>query len=524
MNPKSNWARRKYYLPRDFTTNDLIDQVKIFISKQYQYQVLENYYIGRHDILNRCMNDASKPNNRVVNNFAKLIVDTNSSYFLGKPVTYVGENPKTIDVMSEWLSENNAHDVDAELAKLCSMMGHAFEFHWINTDGEHRFKYVSAKNVLAIYSADLDEELLCAINIGQYKDMKTNLTIYQLEIYDDKNITRMKGTMEGNYADWIVTEIKRHPFGEVPAIEYLANEERQGDFESIITQIDAYDQVVSDSVNDIEYWNDSYLLLRDLQATDLDDVKKMKENRVLMVDGTGDASFINREVNDTHIENIKNRLVMDIHKHSQTPNLSDEQFATNLSGTAIRYKLLALENRTSTRERKFTKAIMKRLRLAFTTLNLKGKELVNDIHPVFVRNLPANLVEIADMTIKLKDIVSDETLRSQIPFISDLDKEKVLMAEQKLDKLEMQMFPTVGVVPNDIEDVEDSNLDEFVSALEKQQQEQKQIQQQGGGVPAKGNPKASKPKAKVDNTDPKDNGTKNNGMNTHNLQNKKAKE
>jgi SPP1 family phage portal protein len=472
MNPKSNWSLRKYHLPRNFTLSQLLDQVKIFISHQYQYQVLENYYIGRHDILNRSMNDASKPNNKVVNNFAKLIVDTNASYFLGKPITYVGNSPDTVKTMSEWLSSNDARDVDAELSKLCSMMGHAFEFHWINSDGEHKFKYVSPMNVLAIYSADLDEELLCAVNISQVKNNLTGETITSLEVYDDKTITRYQYGADESPK---LLGSKPHLFGEVPVIEYIANDERQGDFESIITQIDAYDQVVSDSVNDVEYFNDSYLLLKDLNATTTDDILEMKQNRVLMVDGTGDASFLTRTINDVHIENIKDRLVQDIHKMSQTPNLSDEQFATNLSGTAIRYKMLSLENRTAMRERKFTKAIFKRLRLAFKTLGLKGKELVNDIHPVFVRNLPANLVELADMTIKLKDIVSDETLRSQLPFVTDLEKEAKLVEEQKQKEqemtLEMKMFPSAS-----------------------------------------------------ESNDPQGNGTNNNGQNTHNLQKTATKE
>lgn len=388
------------------------------------------------------MDDPSKPNNKVVNNFAKLIVDTNASYFMGSPITYVGENQKTIDTMNKFLSSNDAFDTDAELAKICSIMGHAFEFHWINRFGEHKFKYASPKNVLAIYSADLDEDLLCAVNISITKDIKTQSNVTWLEVYDDEGITTFKYGID-EYPELIDT--KPHPFGEVPVIEYIANDERQGDFESIITQIDAYDQAVSDSINDIEYWNDSYLLLRDLQATTIEDIQEMKNNRILMVDGTGDAQFVTKNVNDVHVENIKDRLVQDIHKMAQTPNLSDEQFATNLSGTAIRYKMLSLENRTSMRERKFTKSIMKRLRLAFHTLGLRGEELVNDIHPVFVRNLPANLVELADMTIKLKDIVSDETLRSQLPFVTDLEKEAELVRKQKEEaqemQLEMEMFP-----------------------------------------------------------------------------------
>jgi SPP1 family phage portal protein len=439
LNPKSGWEWRKHFLPRGFSQEQLLDAVRYFISKQYQYNVLHDYYVGKQDILNRSMNDASKPNNRIVNNFAKLIVDTNASYFLGKPITYVCEDPNTLETVEEFLMDNDARDIDAELAKMASTYGHGFELHWINSDGKHQFKYRHPKHVLAIYSLDLEEELLCAVNISSHKDYMTNARQYFIEIYDKESITTMKGFVEGEEASWEMIDVKQHPFGEVPVIEYVANDERQGDFEMVMSQIDAYDQVVSDSVNDIEYFNDAYLLLRDLNATTIEDIQQMKENRVLMVDGSGDAQFLTKNVHDKHIENIKDRLVMDIHKHAQTPNLSDEQFATNLSGTAIRYKMLSLENRTSMRERKFTQGIMKRIRLVARTEGLKGNDIDDVVHPVFVRNLPANMVEIADMAIKLKDIVSDETLRSQIPFVLDLDREKELVDEQKQQDAEMQM-------------------------------------------------------------------------------------
>ena len=144
----------------------------------------------------------------------------------------------------------------------------------------------------------------------------------------------------------------------------------------------------------------------------------MKENRVLLVDGEGEARFITKDVNDGHIENIKDRLTMDIHKFSQTPNLNDEQFATNLSGVAIKYKMLGLENKTAIKERKFTSALIQRVGLIRNILNLKGGQYAfSYVEPVFKRNLPANLVEVADMISKIRGVVSDETLRNQLPFV-----------------------------------------------------------------------------------------------------------
>jgi phage portal protein, SPP1 family len=448
MNPKSDWSPRVHYLDTHFTEKELFAEVDKFISKQSQYDVLMDYYLGKHEILERQFLDPSKPNNKSVHNFAKLIVDTNSAYFMGNPVTYVSKHTETLEEVIDVLTENDNQDVDAELAKLCCIFGHAFEFHYIDRDGNHRFKYRSPRNVLAIYSADMEEELIVAVNISTKRDLMTDKLITYLEVYTKDDITLYRKDGDGDYK---LVESKPHAFDEVPVIEFTANDERQGEFENVISLIDAYNKVCSDSVNDVEYWNDAYLLLRDLQATTMEDISSMKRNRVLMVDGTGDASFISKSINDKHVENVKNRLILDIHKMANTPDLSSDTFTSNLSGTAIRYKMLTLENRTSIKERKFKIAMKKRLKLLLSTLKKRtGKKLENSIDIVFVRSIPANLVEIADVAVKLRNIVSDETLRSQlIPFILDVEQESELVREQRKEEMRMELFPNKAKVPND---------------------------------------------------------------------------
>jgi SPP1 family phage portal protein len=56
-----------------------------------RHQKLQEYYEGKHDILDRKMFDASKPNNKVVNNYAAYITDTQVGYFMGSPVTYMAD-------------------------------------------------------------------------------------------------------------------------------------------------------------------------------------------------------------------------------------------------------------------------------------------------------------------------------------------------------------------------------------------------------------------------------------------------
>jgi len=54
---------------------------------------------------------------------------------------------------------------------------------------------------------------------------------------------------------------EEHYFGAVPIAVFKNNEEEVGDFEKVISLIDAYDKMESDSLNDFEYFTDAYLAL-----------------------------------------------------------------------------------------------------------------------------------------------------------------------------------------------------------------------------------------------------------------------
>lgn len=217
----------------------------------------------------------------------------------------------------------------------------------------------------------------------------------------------------------------------VPIAIYKNNEEEQGDFEQVISLIDAYDKMESDSLNDFEYFVDAYLALYGFTA-EPEDIQQMKENRVLLMDEGTSAEWLIKSTSDTHIENIKNRIDADIHKFAKCPNMADKEFASNASGVAIKYKLLGTENKVSIKERKFKRGLQQRLELL---ANING--ILRDgfdwraIDIIFTRNIPANDSDIANVVNTLSDIVSKETLLAQIPFVDDvqaeldrLDKEK----------------------------------------------------------------------------------------------------
>ena len=131
-----------------------------------------------------------------------------------------------------------------------------------------------------------------------------------------------------------------------------------------------------------------------------------------------------------------------IHKIANCPDFSQESFGTT-SGIALRYRLLGFENVASSIESNMRKALQKRIELITTILNLKGGESMwRDIKIQFTRNLPVNVEETTNIVNSLRGLVSDETLLSLLPFITDAQAELERLAAQKEANMSMYSFPT----------------------------------------------------------------------------------
>lgn len=412
---------------------DILEAIQRIRSKRPERQRLLDYYMGKHDILERKMRDPHKPNNRVVNNYARLITDTMTGYFVGKPVVY-GVPPgddATLEVLQGIMDYNDESDQNADLSDDMSIFGVAYEVlyvdrHHATGDPVIRFAKVCPLEMEIMYSEALVPEMLGAVRYYETKDEagdKMNLA----DVYSRDAIRRYK------VEDDTLTLLEEweHFFGDVPVVVYENGTRQIGDFEQIITLIDAYNLMQSDGVNDAEEFVDSYLTLTGFSGANGEDIERLKEERILLLDQGDGASWLVRNVNDVAEQNRKDRIQEDIHRFSTVPNLSDEKFGSQLSGVAISYKLWGLETAVAKKERKFKRGLQRRLELIFNVLRIRGVSYdYTQISMDFTRNIPANIPEIADMVSKLRSLVSDETLRAQLPFVDDLRREEELLAQQ----------------------------------------------------------------------------------------------
>lgn len=447
-----------YTLPKDTKiTNQILNDV-IEYNEKYKdrYKKLELYYLGKHDILNRTKEDRLK-NNKVMINHAKYITDTNVGYLLGNPVDYQADSKYNIDPILDAYKKQTINDLDSEIAKDVSIFGLQYEYVYANENAEPRSCEIDNKNAVIVYDDTVEHNKLFGLI---YRPIKKGTTFKYWEIiYVDKKEKRVYKSYSKSLQQ--VGQSEPHAFGDVPLIQYKNNPEFMGDFEPVISLIDAYNILQSDRVNDKEQLVDAILCLYGMDF-DTEQAEMLKESRMLAnLPTDGKVEYLVKTLQETDVDILRQNIETDIHKISMVPNMSDENFVGNSSGVAIRYKLLAFEQNIKNKERYMEKGLMERFKLYNNFLITKSKmsEIpIEEVDAVFKRNLPSNDFEISQMINNLADFVDAETLISQLSFIKDASE--IVELKKKEDELKPKDPYDLAFENNQIGDANNEDMDE----------------------------------------------------------------
>ena len=411
---------------------------------------LHDYYNANNDILKKSSNN-SKVNNKLASAYAKYVVKLQTGYFMGVPVKSKSSDEEYLEEYKKILDDNFYTDVNFELAKSAAIFGYACELIYQNEDAITKFKKLDPRETILVFGTSMREFLICGIRYYKTTDLDNNITEIA-EVYTTDGIQYFSKNKNQNEFVEDINKMQINQFDDIPIIVYKNNEEMKSDFEDILSLNDAYDTSQSNTANDIDYFNDAYMVISGNNGIEDDEedengsgktstAEKMKKNRMLFFPDGGDAKFLIKEINDSATENYKKRLNNDIHKFSMTPDLADEKFAGNLSGIAIKFKTIPLEENATEKENKFRVGLRKRCELITYMLNTKKNKDYNylDITEEFTRNLPVNEMEITNMILSLSNVVSRRTLLELLPQINNVDEELKRLEEEK-DEYELRDF------------------------------------------------------------------------------------
>jgi SPP1 family phage portal protein len=388
-----------------------------------------DFYKGNHKILKQKGKVKYKPDHRLIINFAKYIVDTYTSYFIGVPIKITHENEKLNEFVRLFREENDLEDSEYELAKMMAIYGRAYEYLSQDENANTVVTYATPLNTFVVYDDTIFQRPFFAVDYTV--DAAGRLSGYAFT--QDERIV-FGGTATGVRFG----ERELNIYQGLPIIEYIENEERQSVFESVKTLIDAINVTLSEKMNDVDSMADAYMKIL---GAELDDkgLEFIRDNRIINLIGQNSdevvVDFMGKPSGDTTQENLLNRLTQMIFQIAMVANINDESFG-NASGVALEFKLQPMKNLALAKERKMKSSIRHRFKLVFgvpTNVNASEADEWRNLTYQFTRNTPRNVSDEANTAKLLEGVVPKDIQLSVLSIVDNPKKTADEMAEELPD-------------------------------------------------------------------------------------------
>lgn len=440
--------------------------------------------------------------NRVSTGFARYITNIRVGYFMGNDIQYkIATDDDSMKSLSERLDDllihynDNANTpyIDEMLKKDLSIMGRAYDLVYVN-EGETTLNLarIDPTTCFVVYDDSIKAKPLFAVRYYQ-TGVLDELLRENYEIYTDSMVYRYHsdgGLPETNSPVNNVVFDDQEPlfFERVPLTEYKNNEERLGDWEPEIDQMDALDKAISTMANFQEDFNDAAMVATGRFANKTKPVyAKDKQGNVQMgKDGkpvvlvpprpiidpkhhmfylepyiarTGlsegqrtvvspTLQYITKQYDSAGWSTYTNFLINEIHKYTNTPNVNDPNFASNASGVAMSYKLWGSDQERKVQEALYKRGLRSRISSCIAYWNkinaLPGENdvsvVADMVKPNFDPNLPKNDQETAQLIQTLAGIPGLESMKSLREIAQKItnvpaDDEKQRIDDEKQEEL-----------------------------------------------------------------------------------------
>lgn len=268
-------------------------------------------------------------------------------------------------------------------------------------------------------------------------------------------------------------------------------------FEPVISLIRAYERCIQNSRNVFKYNDEAILavkgytpenpmIIQNEKGEDVINPARQKEDeyvltsRVRYLDGSREVDsnlwWVEKNVNDTALQNHKKTLMDIICLCSFCPNMTDLGFTQADNNAALEKKFFGLQQYIATFEGDFLEGLTRRWRIILEKFNKeKGKTYdFRDIEVKLNRNLPSDTATTITNAMKIRGLVSDDTVINLLGLDLDSTSELAKMDLQNEENIQknleqMQIMGQAGVEQDNKENEEDNK----VTDLTEQQKAQK---------------------------------------------------
>lgn len=419
---------------------ELLNNIKSdFEARKLIYDKIYDYCVtGKSEAYMDYKNNPKRSNLKVRTNFIKKFIKEEVSYLLANKPTYISksDNSKEIEFINFKLSHWNKNH-DKMLLRDMLSYGSVFELYYTSEIGEEvvfNSKIVSPRDGYLLTDDFGNSKMFFRFfkkkfDTKQYIDIYTPNLIYHV----DDSFTE-------------VSKATENIFREVPikVAHVSAYKEHDTLFNELKDLQDAYETNLSDIVNEISDYRLAYLIMLGCSVNykDKDEYGKtqldyMKEKGIINANEKDVIiKFLTKDINDTFIQNTLDTLKKNIYEISNHID-TNEKLQSNTSGSALRNRLIGLEQRVRDSEGSIKNIIQGRMYFLFKLFN--KLENVNydyrDVSVKFTLNIPQDDLLMAQTLSQfgIGENISLKTALTQLSFVNNPDQEIKLIEEYKKD-------------------------------------------------------------------------------------------
>ena len=438
-------------------------------SKRYLDMVVgENYYSGKQDILFKqrtAIGENGKltildnlPNNKIVDNQYKKMVDQKVQYIVGQPFLIQSENDQFVDAVKPYVQTKKFFKFLKAVAKDFVNCGIAWVYGHYDENGEYTYTRFKPYEIIPMWKDAEHTVLDCAIRTYEiivYEGIEEKVAtkveifnpdgIYYFELKDENLIPE-----EPFYLPYFTVtddEGKTQGFNwdRIPLVAFRANEEE--------VPMIARCKSMQDGLNKIEsQWQDqmeedprnTIMVLVNYDGQNLGEFRQNLAQygavKVRSMDGNhGDVKTLQIQVNAENYKAIIEQFKKAIVENCMGYDAKDDRIGSNANEMNLKsmYSDIELESNAIETE---LQASFEEL-IWFLTCHLAntgaGDFEDEEYEIIFNRDIMISEAEVIDNIKNSVGILSDETLIAQHPWVDDPEAELERLKKQKEDELDL---------------------------------------------------------------------------------------
>ncbi len=432
-------------------------------SKTREEQLLaEKYYDGDHDILRRermVINAEGKlspidnvPNNRLVDNQYRKLVDQKTNYVLGKPLTIATEKEDYLTKLNKVFSKK-VHRQLRVLARYAVDGGIAWMYPYYDDKGQFKLAVFPAHEICPIWKDKGHTELECAMRYypEEVFDKKGGTELrYHVDLYTTHGITHFLyrgGSLipdENPHSDYMTQEGVGYNWERLPIIPLKYNDKEIPLIRAVKGLQDSLNQVLSDFQNNMEEDpRSTILVLKNYDGTNIPEFRKNLATygviKVTTVDGVqGGVETLNVEVNATNYQAILIQLKRAIVENGRGFDAKEERMDGDPNQMNIQSMYTDIDLDVNAMETEFQAGFDELKWFIDQYLIHTGNPnyTEEEVEFVFNRDIFINEDSQIDNCVKSVGVISNQTIVSRHPWVTNLNHELRQIEEDKKSELE----------------------------------------------------------------------------------------